>query len=42
MKEDSVTITEREGFRMRLEGEEKKAEASGAQCALGDIYLYYM
>lgn len=41
MKEDRVTITEKEwvGFQIRLEGEEKKVEASGAECALGDIYL---
>lgn len=39
MKEDRVTITEREGFQVSLEGQEKKAEAGGAECALGDIYV---
>lgn len=38
----SVTITESEVLQVRLEGEEKRAEASGAECAVGDIYLFYM
>lgn len=39
MKEDSVTITEQErmGFQIRLEGEKKKVEASGAEHALEDM-----